>query len=65
MTKITALARPKVKMTIRVYTVTREGIIIADSGTEQVRDSKWVPPKQDSYPACKCPRCVAGQAVAR
>ncbi|MEY9988036.1 hypothetical protein ABIE67_000068 [Streptomyces sp. V4I8] len=61
MTKATAPRSSGDTMTIRVYTVTRDGIIKADSGTREIQPAQELPDVQNGYPPCDCPRHRAGQ----
>ncbi|SEE10512.1 hypothetical protein SAMN05216482_9217 [Streptomyces sp. PAN_FS17] len=51
-------------MTIRVYTVTREGLITADSGTREIEPLAELPDKPLGFPPCACARHRAGTAAA-
>ncbi|EGX55327.1 hypothetical protein SZN_33466 [Streptomyces zinciresistens K42] len=51
-------------MTIRVYTVTRDGRITADSGTRRVKPPSELPDNRGGYPPCRCPRHRAERAAA-
>ncbi|SED83628.1 hypothetical protein SAMN04490357_6006 [Streptomyces misionensis] len=55
------------RMTMRVYTVDRDGTITQDRGTVTVAISEKKPPlpTSDSYPPCRCPLHRAEQAVSR
>ncbi|MGC9541562.1 hypothetical protein [Streptomyces sp. UG1] len=46
MTNATAPRSPGVKMTMRVYTVTRDGIIKSDSGTREILAAQELPDVQ-------------------
>lgn len=51
-------SEPMARMTIRVYSVTREGTITEDRGT--VYDGVGGTPLLTSqFPPCSCPRCRA------
>jgi len=65
MTNGTAPPKPSVKMTMRVYTVNRAGIITEDRGPVSVLPSDQPLPVSTAFPPCRCPRCRAGQAVTR
>ncbi|WP_435214745.1 hypothetical protein [Streptomyces sp. bgisy034] len=66
MTNATAPDRSGDTMTIRVYTVTREGLITADSGTREIQPLPELPDVQKGFPPCGCARHRAGQtAMAR
>ncbi|MCW7942822.1 hypothetical protein AAW14_12395 [Streptomyces hygroscopicus] len=60
----TTPARPRVKMSIRVYRVVDDGTITEDRGTVTSIDyGEKQLPKESGFPPCTCPRCRAGQAV--
>ncbi|MFJ4365047.1 hypothetical protein ACIP4S_12940 [Streptomyces chartreusis] len=63
MTNATAPDSAGYTMTMRVYTVTREGLITEDSGTRQIQPVEQLPDVQDGFPSCACPRCRARGAV--
>lgn len=53
-------------MTIRVYTVDRNGTVTEDRGTAtSIRAGKHELPEVSGFPPCKCWRCRSGQAVTR
>ncbi|MFJ2004833.1 hypothetical protein [Streptomyces chartreusis] len=63
MTNATAPGLPGDTMTIRVYTVNREGLITADSGTREVQPLAELPDVSLGYPLCGCATCRAGRAA--
>ena len=68
MTKATARAGqcpPGTKMTIRVYTVDREGSVTEDRGTVSILDGQEPPPAMPVNPPCSCSRCTAARETAR
>ena len=65
MTNGTAPPQPTAKMTMRVYTVNRAGIVTEDRGLVGVLPSDQPAPLSTAFPPCQCPRCGAGRAVTR
>ncbi|MET9123034.1 hypothetical protein [Streptomyces sp. NPDC004528] len=49
-------AREPGTMTLRVYTVSPDGIVISDRGTESVAPGKTLPFGGEGFPPCQCPR---------
>ncbi|MFC8660799.1 hypothetical protein [Streptomyces sp. NPDC057199] len=47
---------PGAKMTIRVYSVSREGLITEDRGTRTVMAGQEPLPTMGIFPPCNCPR---------
>ena len=56
-------ATPAFKMTMRVYSVTRAGLITRDRGTVNVPDRKEAPFVMGGFPPCACPRCASRKRV--
>ena len=55
-------------MTLRVYTVSRAGVISNDSGVTHVDPDKCISPtgfNGSAYPECTCPRCISKRASQR
>lgn len=65
MPKATAPRRPGVKMTLRVYTVDRYGVVTEDRGTVDILHGHEPLPLMSVDPPCACQRCRAGQAANR
>ncbi|WP_159053149.1 hypothetical protein [Streptomyces regalis] len=63
--KTTALAKPGVKMTIRMYSVDRYGSVTAERGTVSILHGFEPLRAMSVNPPCACPRCRAGRAVTR
>ncbi|MFD4258260.1 hypothetical protein ACFWR9_11665 [Streptomyces sp. NPDC058534] len=63
--KPTAPRKPGVKMTLHVYRVNQAGAVTEDRGTVNVGSRKKLPPKNDAYPPCTCPRHRAERAATR
>lgn len=56
MTNDRGLLRPRVKMTIRVYRVSADGVVTQDRGTvASIPYAKWPVPQAQGYPPCACP----------
>lgn len=60
----TARRRPRVRMTIHVYRVDRNGTVIDDRGSVNVTDRWGQVPVRSVFPPCRCHRC-AGRAGTR
>ena len=56
--------KPGAKMTIEVFTVSREGIVTSPRATVSVQYGEE-PQATGLNPPCACPRCRTGQAVTR
>lgn len=65
MTNGTAPPKHPVKMTMRVYTVNRAGIVTENRSPVSVLPSNQPLPMSTAFPPCQCPRCRSGQAVTR
>lgn len=66
MTNATAPGNAGYTMTLRVYTVTREGLITEDHGTQEATPAQELPDGPNGYPPCGCARHrVEGAAAAR
>lgn len=63
--KTTAPTEPGTKMTIRVYTVDRHGLVTEDRGTVSIVAGEGPLPESNGFPPCTCRRCRAGRAVTR
>ncbi len=59
------MGKPGVKMTLHVYRVNQAGAVTEDHSTVEVGGRKKLPPKNDAYPPCACPRHRADRAAAR
>ncbi|RZB19592.1 hypothetical protein StrepF001_12745 [Streptomyces sp. F001] len=55
------------KMTIEVYTVSRDGVVSPPRATVSVPHDQTpeLTPLSTAYPPCRCPRCVVGGRAAR
>lgn len=54
---------PTPGMTLRVYTVDRDGTVTQDTGTRRVTPNNAPPPVSSRPPLCACSRCAGNSAA--
>ncbi|GGR79436.1 hypothetical protein GCM10010252_17660 [Streptomyces aureoverticillatus] len=54
---------PAPGMTLRVYTVSRDGTVTQDTGTRRITPNGGPPPLSSRPPLCVCSRCLGRPAL--